>query len=247
MADIKVISNSTKDEINNRKHLIELLKNTPIPDDELHQNMGLYINRQNLSRIFFMNMIYKKIINRHGIIIEFGIRWGQNLALFSNFRGMYEPYNYNRKIIGFDTFKGFPKIDKKDGNKVKKNDYNVTKDYELYLNKLLSYHQRESPLSHLAKIELIKGDVTKTIHKYLNDNPHTIIALAYFDFDIYAPTKECLDTILPYCSRGTVLAFDELNCEDFPGETIALKDVLDINKYKINRNPLNPLCSFIEL
>ncbi len=47
--------------------------------------------------------------------MEFGVKWGQNLALFQSFRGMYEPYNHNRKIIGFDTFEGFPSVDKKDG------------------------------------------------------------------------------------------------------------------------------------
>mgnify|MGYP003971701973 CR=1 FL=1 len=28
------------------------------------------------------NEIYKKIIDVHGVIMEFGTRWGQNLALF---------------------------------------------------------------------------------------------------------------------------------------------------------------------
>jgi hypothetical protein len=247
MNKINVIANSTKNEKNRRGKLVKLLKDTPIPDAELHQNMGLYINRQNLSRIFFMNMLYEKIIYRHGIIMEFGVRWGQNLALFSNFRGMYEPYNYNRKIIGFDTFKGFPGTGTKDGNKVSKSDYSVTEDYEQYLAEILSYHQSESPISHINKYELIKGDASKTIHKYLKENPQTIIALAYFDFDIYAPTKECLEAVLPCCGKGTILAFDELNCKDFPGETLAFKEVLDINKYEIKRHPLNPLCSYIEL
>ena len=51
--------------------------------------------------------LYQKILNVHGVVIEFGTRWGQNLALFESFRGMYEPYNHFRKIIGFDTFEGF--------------------------------------------------------------------------------------------------------------------------------------------
>lgn len=42
--------------------------------------------------------------------MEFGVRWGQNLALFESFRGIYEPYNYNRKIVGFDelNYNKFP-------------------------------------------------------------------------------------------------------------------------------------------
>ena len=65
-----------------------------------------------------MHELYQKIISVHGIVVEFGVRWGQNLALFSSFRGMYEPYNYNRKIVGFDTFSGFPSVTSKDGDDV---------------------------------------------------------------------------------------------------------------------------------
>ena len=61
-----------------------------------------------------MQRIYAEIVPVHGVIMEFGVRWGQNLALFSNLRGIHEPFNYNRRIIGFDTFEGFPAISGKD-------------------------------------------------------------------------------------------------------------------------------------
>jgi hypothetical protein len=112
MTHIKVLGGSTQAEIDNRKRFLELLKSTPIPDDELLGNLGLFLSRQTLSRILFMHELYQKIINVHGVVIEFGVRWGQNLALFESFRGIYEPYNFNRKIIGFDTFSGFPEIEK---------------------------------------------------------------------------------------------------------------------------------------
>ena len=37
------------------------------------------------------------------------------------------------------------------------------------------------------------------------------------------------------------LAFDELNCPDFPGETLALKEVFGLSRYAIKRFPMiNP-------
>ena len=30
--------------------------------------------------------------------------------------GLYEPFNYTRRIVGFDTFEGFPSVDPKDGS-----------------------------------------------------------------------------------------------------------------------------------
>lgn len=40
--------------------------------------------------------------------------------------------------------------------------------------------------------ELIKGDATETIDKWLDNNPGASIALAIFDMDVYAPTKGVL-------------------------------------------------------
>ncbi|MBU0667303.1 MAG: crotonobetainyl-CoA--carnitine CoA-transferase, partial [Nanoarchaeota archaeon] len=130
---VNLISSKEK---KNRKKLNLLFNNCPINEDEKLNNLGLFIKRQLLSRILFMHMLYKKIIDIHGVVIEFGVRWGQNLALLQNFRGIYEPFNYNRKILGFDTFEGFPSVSDKDKN-FKKGDYGVTKEYEKYLQKIL--------------------------------------------------------------------------------------------------------------
>lgn len=69
--------------------------------------------------------------------------------------------------------------------------------------------------------------------------------MAYFDFDLYEPTKKCLEAIQPYLTKGSVIAFDELNTPEFPGETIALREVLGLSRYSIRRDPLNPLTSYI--
>ncbi len=179
--------------------------------------------------------------------MEFGVRWGQNLALFESFRGMYEPYNYSRKIVGFDTFSGFPSVHSKDGNSeiASEGAYSVTENYDEYLDKILEYHELESPISHIKKYELVKGDAIVTTEKYLKDNPETIIALAYFDFDIYEPTKKCLEMIKGHLTKGSIIGFDELNLRHFPGETLALKEVFGLSNYKIIRSPLNPFPSYI--
>ena len=160
-------------------------------------------------------------------------------------RGIYEPFNYNRKIVGFDTFGGFPSVDKKDGAKVKTGDYAVTENYEVYLEKILAYHESESPIPHIKKFELVKGDAIVTIDEYLKRSPETIVALAYFDFDIYMPTKKCLEAILPRVTKGSIIAFDELNCPEFPGETLAVMEVLGLSKFALKRSVLNPLISYI--
>ena len=106
-------------DLKKRGILHELFTNAPIPNEELFSNIGLFIDRRNISRILWINELYSQITELHGNIIEFGTRFGANLSLFTSFRGIYEPYNYNRKIIAFDTFEGFPELDKKDKNSEK--------------------------------------------------------------------------------------------------------------------------------
>ncbi|ACS81681.1 crotonobetainyl-CoA--carnitine CoA-transferase [Maridesulfovibrio salexigens] len=236
---------STNTEVDRKHETAQRLRASSIPNSELLDNLGLYLTRQNLSRINFMQMLYQKIVPVHGVIMEFGVRWGQNMALFSTLRGIHEPYNYNRKVIGFDTFSGFPSVSAQDGEHVGIGDYGVTTGWYDELNELLDFHNQNAPIPHKKKYELVKGDASETLPGYLKSNPETIVALAYFDFDIYQPTHDCLSAILPYLTKGSILAFDELNVPDFPGETIALKEILGLSKYAIRRDPSNPLTSYI--
>jgi len=220
-----------------RHEFLHLFKNCPIPDDEMLSNLGLFLNSKNLARILFMQHLYTQIVDMPGIIIEFGTRWGQNLSLFSALRGIYDTFNRHRKIIGFDTFEGFPSIHEKDGAStlMKKGKLAVSDNYADYLRKIMECQERDNPLSHIKKYEIVQGDATVEFKKYLNDHPETVVALAYFDFDIYEPTKKCLELIRPRLVRGSVLGFDELNDPDSPGETVALAEVFGLNNVRLRR------------
>lgn len=241
---IHTLGGSTAAEKDNKHQLAARLRSTSIPDGELLDNLGLYLTRQTLSRILFMQKLYEMIVPVHGVVMEFGVRWGQNMALFSVLRGLYEPFDYNRRVIGFDTFEGFPSVDVEDGAAVRKGDYAVSAGWKEELESILAFHEQNAPIPHKRKFELVQGDATKTLPAYLAAHPETMIALAYFDFDLYRPTRDCLEAILPYLTKGSVLAFDELNCPEFPGETQAVREVLGLSRYAIRRDPNNPLVSY---
>jgi len=225
------------------------LNRQPVVSSELMENLGLYIHRRELGRILYMHELYQKIVGVEGVIMEFGCRWGQNLVLFENFRGLYEPYKVGRKIIGFDTFEGFPEPQSEDGSSphIKKGAYDMPQGYEKILDYILHYHEQESPISHVKKYEVVKGDVSETLISYLDDHPETIIAMAYFDLDLYKPTKDCINAILPHMPKGSILGFDELNYFGFPGETLAVRDTLGIQNLQLRYSPLEPSCSYAVL
>ena len=240
---------SSEKEVDGRKKMAECFKESPIPDDQILPNLGLFLNSKTLARINFMQHIYKLSVDVPGVVFDLGTRWGQNMAIFSSCRGMCEPFNRHKKIIGFDTFSGFPSVVAQDGNSdlMKKGNVSVTDNYEKYLDKLISLHENDNPLAHIKKYEIIKGDAVETMKKYLQDNPQTIISLAYFDFDIYEPTKKCLEMIKPHLVKGSVVGFDELNDQDSPGETVALREVFNMNSIELKRLPQVARCSYFVL
>lgn len=245
--EINVLHSKTANEIGGLEELRNLIKNTPIPENEILENLGLYMPRQSLTRLIFMNDLYKMILSTNGVVMEFGTRWGQNLALFNNFRAMYEPYNFTRKIIGFDTFEGFINLDEKDGKSeiVGLGNYSVTKNYENHLTTVLSAHEKLSPISHIKKASIEKGDASQMLDKYLKNNQQTIVALAYFDMDLYKPTIDCLNLLKPYLVKGSIIAFDDLLSPDFPGETVALREAFDLSNIQLQRLSYNSYPAFI--
>jgi len=132
-------SRSTSDKVKHREVLYELFQKRPMPDDQLLISLGLYMRSSALTKILYINELYQLIMNIPGVIMEFGIWWGQNIVLFENLRAIYEPFNYDRRVIGFDTFAGYPKIsnvDKK-SETIKIGGYTVCENYKEYLEQLI--------------------------------------------------------------------------------------------------------------
>ena len=242
-----VLNNQSANEVASAEWLVAALQNAPIPQDELLANLGLFVSRRLLTRFLFLNELYQKILPIHGVILEFGTRWGQSMSIWSSLRGIYEPYNYTRRIIGFDTFAGFPSTNPQDGADpvAARGAYGVTPGYQQFLENLLAHHEQQSPIAHIRKFELVSGDAATTVPSWLEAHPETIIAMAYFDFDLYEPTRACLAAIKPYLTKGSVIGFDEANYPAFPGETVALREVLGLGRYSIRRLPYESLPSYV--
>ncbi len=230
-----------------RARMRQLLDHSPIAGEELLANLGVYLNRQMLTRFLVMSEMYREVLTVPGVVMELGTRWGQNLSLFHSLRGIYEPYNRTRKIIGFDTFEGFLDVTDRDGSAdvIQRGAYATTTGYEKHLQEVLECHEAESPLSHIRRFEIVKGDATETLPRYLTDHPETIVAFAYFDFDLYEPTKRCLEALRGHVTKGTVLGFDELVHPDFPGEVVALRETLGLDTYRLRRFPIDSLPSYL--
>ena len=72
-------------------------------DSEKERSLGLFIRGSLLARIVAIQELYLKIIDLPGSIYDIGTWRGQTAVLCENFRAIYEPLNFKRKIICFDT------------------------------------------------------------------------------------------------------------------------------------------------
>jgi hypothetical protein len=232
---------SSEQQVANRQSLLELFAGTPLPPDELVSNLGLYMRSGIFARILFLDEIYRKILAVPGDVVEFGTWWGQSLVTFLNLRAVYEPY-CARRIIGFDTFAGYPQPGPNDrpSETIRSGGYTVSKDYESYLADLLNYHERENVLSHIQKFELVRGDVTQTAPDYFAKRPEALVALAFFDMALYEPTRAALESIKDRLVKGSIIAFDELNDPEYPGETQAVREIIGLRSCNFFRSKYLP-------
>jgi len=202
------------------------------------------MKRNAISRILYLNELYERILNVPGVICEFGVHWGASFATLLNLRNIHEPYNVERYMYGFDTFEGFPEVSHQDGA-AEVGDYASIHGHEKQLREILSYHESISAFQDRKMFELIKGDAVHSVDVWLNENPGASIALAHFDMDLYAPTKSVLEKILPRFTRNSILVFDEFSQQKFPGEVMALQEVIDLMDVNVTRSKYQAHCAIV--
>jgi predicted O-methyltransferase YrrM len=114
----------------------------------------------------------------------------------------YRP-NSNAKVVAFDTFDAaFPDL----------------RENESKGEKMLSAHFDPKALEKLEqaiarnglqkRVEIVRGDISATLPKYLADNPGFRISLLHCDLDAYAPTRATLETAWPRVVSGGLAVFD---------------------------------------
>jgi len=83
-------------------------------DFDWNSDSQVFLRRQTLARILFLAELYELVLPIPGHILEFGCKWGSSLAMFTGLRGLREPSNFTRTIVGFDTFEGLRGVSAKD-------------------------------------------------------------------------------------------------------------------------------------
>jgi hypothetical protein len=227
----------------------KIFEDSNCPTFEKLENFSKYVRRQKIARFICQYEIFKRQIDVKGSIVECGVHNGGGLMSWAHFSTILEPYNYHREIVGFDTFEGFPDVASQDGSgeNARKGAFSVSYDSYDEITSCISEFDKNRFINEKRKVSLVKGDANLTIPKYLNENQHLLVSLLYLDFDIYQPTVTALKHLLPRIPKGGIIAFDEAHNPNWPGETIALLEQLDIKQHKLECIEFEPNISFIQL
>ncbi len=235
----------TETEMKVGQAIAKIFDSCPDPTEIKLENFTKYVRRQHLKRFLALYEIYKRILPVKGSIVDCGVYKGFSLMAWAKLSAMLEPENLTRRIYGFDSFKGFPAVGKRDATPVA----NVSKgdlcaDSYAELQQLIAEYDRDRFLGHIEKVSLIKGDVKRTIPRFIKEKPHLMVSLLFIDLDLYEPTRIALNAFLPRMPKGAIVAFDELDNPLWPGETAACIEAFAHHHLRLQRLEWDPYIAF---
>lgn len=215
--------------------------------DKLNSVMR-FISRQNVAKYMCYYEVFKMTREVVGSIIECGVYFGNGLMTYANLAAALEPYNYQCRIIGFDTFSGDLGVSAKDTM----NPYFRREEGDYYadsyedLKKAIAIYDRDRPLNHLNKIELVRGDLRESAREYIKRNPALAIRILHLGVNLYEPTKMGLKALWPRMTRGGIVAVHGINYSAEGAYEAILEEVGQTNKIRFRTFDFYPnFCYFI--
>ena len=194
----------------------------------IENSFYLNSNTSRLNKALCQFELFKKTVNLHGDIVECGVFKGTSLIRFATLRELYK--KKSRRIVGFDTFGKFPSAEFSKDVKLRSKFVKQSGNESISTNQLMRILKNKKIDTN---VELIKGDITKTIPEYLERYPKLKISLLNLDVDLYEPSKVILENFYPRLTKGGVLILDDYGV--FPGETKAVNEFLRNKKIKIRK------------
>lgn len=245
-----VLTYSPSESINARREIFAQMTAYQATEEEKERSLGLFLRGSLLARIFAIADIYRKIVDIPGSIFDIGTWRGQTAVLCENLRAIYEPLNFNRRIVCFDTFEGYKGFSEKDKCTPLHKDGTYaldSADYADFLRNLLILHEKSNAMGHNhGKHKVIKGDCREAIPQYFTENPNEFLALAFFDVNAYAPTLEAFEHTYQRLVPGGILAFWQLTREATPAEgRVYAEKILPTCQHTLHRSHTYPGLSYM--
>lgn len=198
---------------------------------EYENNFYLSCDITRISKILAHYELYKLASEIPGAIVECGVFKGSSLSRFAMFRDLFgNPFS--KRIVAFDTYGRFPKTKFARDKQFRQKFIDEAGPQSISKEQMVKVLKRKG----IDKfIELVKGDIVKTVPVYVESHPELRISLLNIDTDIYEPVVTILKYLYPRVAKGGVIIFDDYGV--FPGETAAVEEYFKDKKVEIRKFP----------
>lgn len=175
-------------------------------------------NIRDMRMLYFINLS-----DSIGDIVEIGVASGRSIAIILFLK---DKFSLNNRVIGFDTFEGFPDSTHFDQSNPKLD----KRSYEKYTLSYVSDYLKNFGYLNASTINdltLVQGLVPKSLLGFKFDQ----ISLLHMDCDLYECHLESLIILFKYFVNGTYVLFDDYADDKWPGVKKAVdKFCLDYNQ-----------------
>lgn len=108
--------NSSDDQRNVAVRRAEYFDHSKASTAEKLLSWARFVKRQDIARLVAMERLVSMTSESPGCIAECSVYWGQGLMTYAHLCASLEPYNYQCRILGFDTFSGDTSFSEVDAN-----------------------------------------------------------------------------------------------------------------------------------
>lgn len=170
---------------------------------EAFNNFHYLCDTHRFQKMFARADMVRMVADVPGDIVDAGAYKGTSTIQFAHLLQTYQP-NSRSKVISFDTFDSvFPRV-RQDERK------SATRHMATY--KASAYDQLVGALDRLGlshRVEIVRGDIVKTLPRYIKDHPGFRVSLLHCDLDVYEPTAATLRAVWPRLVVGGIAVFDQ--------------------------------------
>lgn len=199
---------------------------------EYENNFYLSCHVSRIGKLIMQYELYKMSRKIPGEIVECGVFKGASLIRFAMFQKLFGAQP--KKVIGFDVFDKFPEAQFSEDKIWRERIIQEIGEYSIPKDRLMKVLKHKD----INFVELVKGDIVKTVPAYLNSHPELKISLLNLDADFYEPSVIILDHFYPRLAKGGVLIVDDY--KRIPGETKAVDDYFKDQNIEIKEFSYEP-------
>jgi hypothetical protein len=191
---------------------------------DLYNQFSLWGETDRFTKMLARYELFKLIVDKPGDIVEGGVLKGAGLLYWAKLIQIFNPHSV-RKVIGFDTFEGYPEGSSGTHDQDTAQSFRqiqIQEQSDVSTERIMDIAAQQG-LEH--RIELVKGNASDSVKSYVEEHPGFRVALLNLDFVLYEPTLATMQHLYPLVVLGGVVALDEYAVPGM-GESDAVDEVL---------------------